>query len=331
MVRTPRRNPPTARLSDAELPSLDGVTSWPGAEVDVRGERIFVRSTPAEREDAEPALLVHGLSGSSVNWTDFAGLLRHRLASEAIDLPGHGRSGPAIGDNYSLAAHARTVIAYLEQSGRGPVHLISNSMGGAISLLVAGRRPDLVRTLTLISPAVPDVKVRAHPLRSDWRMGLLIVPLLGMVAMRKLGQVPVETRVKGTIALVFADPSRLPPRRYQELVDEARVRVGMPWADLAVLRSTRGLVRSQYLRHRAGWAALREITVPTLVIWGDEDKLVAPDLASFVAASIPDSRLLLLPHVGHVAMMETPETCARAELALLDDVSAERAHDAQNR
>lgn len=322
MVRTPPRTPPTAWLSDAELAPLDGVSSWPGTEVDVAGRRIFVRSTPAESETAEPALLVHGLNGSSINWTDFAALLRNRLASEAIDLPGHGRSGPAIRDDYSLAAHARAVIAYLEQSGRGPVHLVGNSMGGAISLLVAGQRPDLVRTLTLISPAVPDIKVRAHPLRSDWRMGLLILPLLGMVALRKLGEVPVENRVKGTIALVFADPSRLSPRRYQELVDEARARVGMPWADLAVLRSTRALVRSQYLRSRTGWAAMRQITVPTLVIWGDEDKLVAPDLASFVAASIPESRLLLLPHVGHVAMMEAPETCARAELALLEDVSA---------
>jgi pimeloyl-ACP methyl ester carboxylesterase len=268
--------------------------------------------------------MVHGLAGASVNWTDFAALLRNRLATEALDLPGHGRSGPAKGGDYSLAAHARTVIAYLEQSGRGPVHLISNSMGGAISLLVAGTRPDLVRSLTLISPAVPDLKVRAHPLRSDWRMGLLIVPLLGMVALRKLGQVPVETRVKGTISLVFADPSRLPPQRYDELVDEARARAGMPWAELAVLRSTRGLVRSQFLRNRAGWAAMRRISVPTLVIWGDEDRLVASDLAPFVAAAIPDSRLLVLPHVGHVAMMEAPETCARAELALLDEIGAKR-------
>jgi pimeloyl-ACP methyl ester carboxylesterase len=292
--------------------------------VDVLGQRIFVRTTPAEGAGAEPALMVHGLAGTSLNWTDFAALLRNRLATEALDLPGHGRSGPARGGDYSLAAHARTVIAYLEQSGRGPVHLISNSMGGAISLLVAGTRPDLVRSLTLISPAVPDVKVRAHPLRSDWRMGLLILPLLGMVAMRKLGQVPVETRVKGTISLVFSDPSRLPPQRYDELVDEARARAGMPWAELAVLRSTRGLVRSQYLHNRAGWAAMRRITVPTLVIWGDEDKLVASDLAPFVAAAIPDSRLLVLPDMGHVAMMEAPETCARAQLAVLDEVGAKR-------
>lgn len=322
MARTPKRDAPVARISDAQLPSIDDVTSWPGRSVEVAGQDIFVRTTPATRDDAEPALLVHGLGGASINWTDFAGLLRDRLASEALDLPGFGQSGPALDNDYSLQAHTRTVIAYLELSRRGPVHLVGNSMGGAIALMVAAQRPDLVRTLTLVSPAVPDLKVRAHVLRSDWRMGLLVFPIIGMMALRKLGQAPVEARVKGTIALCFADPSRLSERRYQEMVDEASARVGKAWVDHAMLRSTRGLVRSQFLKSKAGWAAMGTITAPTLVLWGDEDKLVAPDLAPFVAGAIPNARLLVLEHIGHVAMIEDPETSARAELALLDDVAA---------
>ena len=90
-----------------------------------------------------------------------------------------------------------------------------------------------------------------------------------------------------------------------------------------MLRSTRGLVRSQFLKNRSGWAAMRKITAPTLVLWGDEDKLVAADLAPFVAAAIPNARLLVLEHIGHVAMMEDPQTSARAELALLEDAAAE--------
>jgi pimeloyl-ACP methyl ester carboxylesterase len=323
MSRTPKREAPKARLSDAPLPSLDDVAMWPGRSVEIAGHDIFVRSTPATRDDAEPALFVHGLGGASINWTDFAGLLRDHLAIEAIDLPGFGRSGPAVDNDYSLQAHVRTVIAYLELSRRGPVHLVGNSMGGAIALMVAAQRPDLVRTLTVVSPAVPDLKVRVHVLRSDWRMGLLVLPVLGMMALRKLGKTPAEVRVKGTIALCFADPSRLSPRRYQEMVDEAKARVGKSWVDLAMLRSTRGLVGSQFLKNRAGWAAMRTIKAPTLVLWGDEDRLVAADLAPFVAAAIPNARLLVLEHIGHVAMMEDPETSARAELALLEDVAAE--------
>ena len=64
---------------------------------------------------------------------------------------------------------------------------------------------------------------------------------------------------------------------------------------------------------------MRTISAPTLVLWGDEDKLVAADLAPFVAGAIPDARLLVLDHVGHVAMMEDPQTAARATLALIED------------
>lgn len=322
MRRTLVREAPTARLSDTALPAIDDVAMWPGRTVDVAGQEIFVRTTPAGRDGAEPALFVHGLGGASIDWTDFAGLLRDELAIEAIDLPGFGRSGPARGDDYSLAAHARTVIGYLEVSGRGPVHLFGNSMGGAISILVAVQRPDLVRTLTLVSPAVPDLKLRAHVLKTDWRFAFLLVPMLGMKALRKLGQTPVEARVKGTIALCLADPSRLPKQRFDDFVSETEARAGKPWVETAMLRSTRGLVRSQFLHNRTGWNDMRKISAPTLVLWGDQDKLVAPDLAPYVAAEIPNARLLVLEDVGHVAMIEDPVTSARAVVALLEDARA---------
>jgi pimeloyl-ACP methyl ester carboxylesterase len=267
-------------------------------------------------------LFVHGLSGSAHNWTDLAGALRDRLAIDSIDLPGHGRSGPAPRKDYSLTAHARAVIAYLEQTDRGPVHLAGNSMGGAISLLVAARRPDLVRTLTLISPAVPDNRLRLYPLRNDPMTAVVIVPVLGEWAMKRFNaRYAAEVRVAGSIKLVFADKTRYPEQRLAEAIDEARSREGLPWAESAILRSMRGLATSQFLRNRAGWAVMRQVKAPTTVIWGDADRLVAPDLAPYVAAAIPDSRLLELPDIGHTAMMEDPVTTARAMIALLEDAA----------
>jgi pimeloyl-ACP methyl ester carboxylesterase len=321
VAKNPHRTAPTARLSDGELPALDPDSPpWPGRTVAVGGVDVHVTHAEATGNDAEPALLVHGLGGSTNNWTDLAGLLRTRLDVEAIDLPGHGRSGPAPDGDYSQRALARTVIGYLDRSGRGPVHLIGNSMGGAISLRVASSRPDLVRTLTLISPAVPDVRrLRAHPLKNDPRMALLVVPGIGGMALRRLGRTAVEARVKATIALCLADPRRYPATRLEQDIAEARERMRMPWANEAMLRSMRGLARVQFLQARAAWEAMRSITAPSLVLWGDTDRLVAPDLASFVAAAIPDSRQLVLENMGHTAMMEDPVTTARAILGLLED------------
>lgn len=321
MVRPPARQAPTARLSDAPLPPRDDrIHIWPGRHVEVGRVRVHVRTTPSDNPGAAPMLCVHGLGGSAHNWTDLAGLLRNQFAVEAIDLPGHGRSGPAYRNDYSLDAHAGTVVRYLEQSGRGPVHLVANSMGGAVSVLVAARRPDLVRTLTLISPAVPDNRVRAFPLRNDPRAALIVVPGLGEGILRLYNKryTPAQ-RVKGTIKVCFADPRRYPPERLNEAIDEYTARMSLPWADTAVARSTRGLAAAQFLRARVGWATLRSIEVPSLVVWGDTDRLVAPDLAPYVAAAIPDSRLLVMTGVGHTAMMELPEDTARAILALVED------------
>jgi pimeloyl-ACP methyl ester carboxylesterase len=325
MPKPPHRAAPTAPLADVELPPIDDAApSWPLREVEVRGVTITVRTTPSDDPGAEPALFVHGLGGSATNWTDFAGQLRGRLAIEAIDLYGHGHSGPAPRNRYTLDAFADLVIGYLEQSGRGPVHLVGNSMGGAISILVASRRPDLVRTLTLVSPAVPDNRLRVYPLKSDPSVGLLILPVLGEFLVKRFNRrYAADVRAKGTIKLCFADPDRFPAARMAEAVAESTYRADLPWAESAVLRSMRGLVTSQFLRGRTAWAALRAIKAPTLVLWGDTDRLVAPDLAPYVAAAVPDSRLLVLEDIGHTAMMEDPVTSARALIAMLDSESAQ--------
>ncbi len=323
MPKPPSRQAALARFSDTELaPRDDSIKIWPGRHLEVGAARIHVRTTPSANPDAEPALFVHGLGGSAHNWTDFAGVLRNRFAIEAIDLLGHGRSGPAPRNDYSLDAHAEVVIDYLELSGRGPVHLVANSMGGAVSVLVAARRPALVRTLTLISPAVPDNRIRAFPLRNDPRAALVVVPGLGELALRHYNRrYPVEARVRGTIALCFADPTRYPKERLHEAFGEQTARMSMPWAETAIARSTRGLAAAQFIRGRVGWKTLGALRMPTLVVWGDTDRLVAPDLAPYVAAAIPDSRLLVLEQVGHTAMMELPEPTARAMLALTEDAA----------
>ncbi|MEP6599901.1 MAG: alpha/beta hydrolase [Actinomycetota bacterium] len=314
--------PPAARLADDELPTVDPSTPpWPSRIEPVAGVPLLVRSTPGGPR-AEPALYVHGLGGASTNWTDLAGQLAPWLDGEAIDLPGFGRSGPAPDGDYSLGAHARTVANYLHRH-RGPVHLIGNSMGGAIAILVAVRRPELVRTLTLISPAVPDLRPRR--LAGDPLLPLVALPGVGALALRRLERMGPERRARGMIELCFAEPSLVPEHRVAEAVAEIRYRSGNAWSSDAFVRSLRGLIGSYVaMTPRSMWTRMASITAPTLVIWGDRDRLVNVSLAPRVARTIPDARLLVLPGVGHVAQMERPQTTARAILGLLQDASARR-------
>ena len=299
---------PLAALDPARPP-------WPGDELAVGATRLFVRRTPASRPEAEPALYVHGLGGASTNFTDLAGLLAPWFDGEAIDLPGFGRSGPAPDRNYSIDAHARLVIRYLEQSGRGPVHLVGNSMGGAISIKVAAWRPDLVRTLSLVSPAVPDIRPRKG---ADLLLPLLLVPGVGRRALARLDTSPPERRAQALIDLCFAHPELVPPNRLAEAAAEVEQRRSYPWAAEAMLRSLRGIVQN-YLTPgtRSAWQLLRSIELPAVVVWGTVDRLVHVSNAPRVAAALPDAGLLVLPDVGHTAQLEDPVSTARAILGML--------------
>lgn len=312
---TATSRPTTARLSDEPLPPVDPATPpWPGEKVRVAGTDLHVRRTPG---DGEPALYVHGLGGASTNWTDFAGLLAGRLAGEALDLPGFGLSGPPPAGDYSLTGHARTVIAYLEHRGAGPVHLFGNSLGGAVAVAVAAARPDLVRTLTLISPAMPWLRVRRGPAAG---MPLLLLPGIGAVVQRRMDALTPEERARGLITLCFADPSLVPQNRVDEAIEDVRRRRDLPWRNEALLQSFRGLVASYVARGpRSLWRQAAAVQAPTLVVWGDRDQLVPVAAAPRTAAAIPGARLLVLPNVGHTAQLEAPRTTARAVLGLLED------------
>jgi len=263
---------------------------------------------------------VHGLGGSATNWTDLMDLLSGDLDSHAVDLPGHGRSAPPARGRYDLDSHAAAVVGYIESHGLGPVHLLGNSMGGAISTRIAAERPDLVRSLTLISPALPHLN-RAKG--SDPRLPLLLMPGLSGLTRRYLARLPAEQRVQSVIDVCFADPSRIPAQRLAETIEEARRRQSLPWALDSLVGSLRGIARAYVDRSsRNLWSQAALVSAPTLLVYGKQDRMVSFTTAAKAAATFPNSRLLALDHVGHVAQMEDPATVAEAVRELLAGADA---------
>jgi pimeloyl-ACP methyl ester carboxylesterase len=302
------------------LPDGDIPPPWPVRRVTIDGAMLHVRDTPATRPDAEPAVYVHGLGGSSQNFTDVAGLLADRFDAEAVDLPGFGYSDPC--RRYSIASFAATLTRYLDHDGRGPVHLVGNSLGGSILVRVAAMRPDLVRTLTLISPAMPflDPRRTAHG---------PVLPLLALPAAdRLLGwamtRLTVEQMAEQVLQACFGDTRRVSPQRRAEAMEEIKLRYTVAHYPKAYLGTLRGLV-SSFLRaylpgENSQWRLAARIQAPTLVIGGLTDKLIDPRVPAQVARAVPDSRLLILPGVGHVAQMEVPRLVARAIVGMLTEL-----------
>ncbi|HVH23683.1 MAG TPA: alpha/beta fold hydrolase [Pseudonocardia sp.] len=290
---------------------------WPGRQVTSGGVTLHVRETPGP--DDVPAVYVHGLAGSATNWTDLSALLSTRAAGTAVDLPGFGESRPLVSRDYTPAGHADALLCFLAGRGR-PVHLLGNSLGGLVALSVAARRPELVRTLTLVSPAMPDR--RLDPRRvSDPRMLLALLPRIGDRARAELAAMSPRTRAEQVIKQCFGDPSCVPEHRLAETMAEIEARALQEWAREAVNRS--GLAMFGLWFRRELWALAARVQAPTLVIWGDRDRLVAPRLAR-PTARVLRARLLMLPGVGHVAQIEAPEPVARGVAGMWDAVAAGR-------
>jgi pimeloyl-ACP methyl ester carboxylesterase len=305
---------------DGELPHGDVPPPWPARHVTIDGAMLHIRDTPAIAPGAEPALYVHGLGGSSQNFTDLAGLLADRFDAQAVDLPGFGYSDPT--PRYSIPAFASKIIKFLEHEDRGPVHLVGNSLGGSISVRVAALRPDLIRTLTLISPAMPFLDPRRTA--QGPVLPLLALPRADRLYAWALARMTVDELADSVLAACFGDVSKVIPQRRAEAMEEIRLRFTVAHYPKAYLATLRGLVSSFLRAYLPGdnsqWRLAARITAPTLVIGGMTDKLVDPRVPAQVAKAIPDSRLLILPRVGHVAQMEVPRVVAQAIVGMLHDI-----------
>lgn len=296
----------------------------PGRTVAAGDFTLYVRRSGDP--SAAPAVLVHGLGGSATNWTDLQHELGDEVDAHAIDLPGHGRTPPPPSRRYDVASHADAVIAYISELDRGPVHLLGNSMGGAVSTVVAARRPDLVRTLTLVSPALPTLIPRGA---DQLRLGLMLLPGVREALAGRIARTTPEARAKAVLELCFADPTRIHPQRLAEAQTEGRRRASLPWAMTAFAASASGLLRG-YLAvgPRSAWVGVAQVRAPVLLIWGRRDVLVSEAVIRRAARTFADCRLEVFDDTGHVSQMERPVEVAalvREHLAVHDGPNREQA------
>ncbi|WP_326699691.1 alpha/beta hydrolase [Streptomyces sp. NBC_01754] len=309
----------TRAAAAAVAPAAGAVRVVEGEElgsVELPGLTLTVRSRPGAKAGLAPALYVHGLGGSSQNWSALMPLLADVVDGQAVDLPGFGQSPPPDDGDYSVTGHARAVVRLLDAERRGPVHLFGNSLGGAVATRVAAARPDLVRTLTLISPALPEIRVQ----RPAVPTGLLALPGVASLFVRLTREWTVEQRTRGVMALCYGDPARVSEEAFRHAVAEMERRLELPYFWDAMTRSARGIVDAYTLGGQHGlWRQAERVPAPTLLVYGGRDQLVSYRMARRASAAFRDSRLLTLPDAGHVAMMEYPEAVAQAFRELLDE------------
>jgi pimeloyl-ACP methyl ester carboxylesterase len=256
--------------------------------------------------DGPPMLLVHGLGGSALDWTDVASGLSRDHHVWALDLIGFGRT-PAAGRESTIANNQALVDRVAEHIGEGePVVLVGNSMGGLISIVEASRRPGRVSALVLVDPALPRAGGGRASFMVSGAVMLLAMPAIGRRVMsfraRRLGA---ERMVDEVLRLCTVDSSRIAPatREAQVRQSEWRHQQDDPYgAFLAASRSLVGWLRrdgplERYIEH---------VRVPTLLLHGDRDVVVHPKAARAIARKRPDWAFHVFEDTGHIPQMECP-------------------------
>jgi pimeloyl-ACP methyl ester carboxylesterase len=256
-------------------------------QVDVVG----ARTNYVEMGEGTPLLFVHGLSGCWQNWLEniphFA--QTHRVI--ALDLPGFGAS-PMPPWQLTIPAYGRFLRDFCERLGVDRCSLVGNSMGGFIASEVAITDPERVDDLTLVSAAgITWARSRREPAEMLARVGRAAAPLVLRFEMSAIRRPRFRHQA---FAGVFHNPNKL--RR--ELL----------WENVVPAFNSPGYFDS--MRNLVGYDIrdrLEEIGVPTLIVWGRNDRVVpVPAALSYKKRIGDNAELVIFDGCGHVPMMERP-------------------------
>jgi pimeloyl-ACP methyl ester carboxylesterase len=264
-------------------------TRWaqpPSQFVAVDGLQTHVRDE-GPRDDPEPIVLVHGTSASLYTWDGWTDALKQTRRVIRFDLPGFGLTGPNAANDYSIAVYVRFVAALMDQLGVPRFVIGGNSLGGEVAWAVAHAHPQRVSRLILVDSAGYPFAPRSVPLGFRLAGVDALQPL-----MRKL--LP-PGLMEQSIRSVYGDPDKVTPALVAHYTDMVR-RDG-----------NRAALRQRLLQRNTGREAdIRTLKVPTLILWGGQDRLIPPAYGQRFAADIAGSRLVMFDALGHVPHEEDP-------------------------
>lgn len=241
--------------------------------------------------EGSPLLLFHGLGSSVVTWRDNIAPLSEHFRVYAFDLPGHGDSDkPDI--DYLPITMVDFVGKLIHSLNLGRVNIVGNSIGGALSLMVALKYPELVSSLVLASSAGLGKNLSIF-------VRLVSLPLIGNV-MESSNMI--VTRLM--LMKVFHDDSFIT----HELLDELHRSRSMPGAKNAVLRVLRrtvslGGVRREYVLTQE----LSKLEIPVLLVWGAQDEIIPVSHGYGALEAASNVRLEVFDECGHWPHMEKAE------------------------
>ncbi len=251
--------------------------------IDVLGTRLRVRiSGPA---DAQAVILLHGFGSSLETWDPWAAVLDRHYRVIRFDLPGFGLSGPDPSGDYTDQRTVLILAGLMDRLGIEKADLIGNSLGGKIAWNFAAAYGERVNKLVLISPdgfASPGFEYGVKPK----------LPFI----MRLLPYTLPRFMLRMNLAVAYADPNRLSDAALARYYDMMLA----PGDRRAILQRTQQV----FLEPPA--TKLAKILAPTLILWGEQDRMIPFSNSADYLRDIRDAKRVALPGLGHLPFEEDP-------------------------
>jgi pimeloyl-ACP methyl ester carboxylesterase len=261
-------------------------------DVDVDGTRVHYAEMGPPPDEQHPLAIVflHGLGGCWQNWLENIPHFAHSHRVLAPDLPGFG-SSPVPDWEISIPRYGQLLLEFCDAVGVRDCVVVGNSMGGFIAAEAAIEQPDRFEKLVLVSAAgVSSARLRRQPTQVAARMLAAATPLLFKFQTRTFRRKKARNAAWGGI---FHSPGELPPElvweffsggdRAESFVDALASLAGYDFLD-----------------------RLEKVHVPTLIVWGAQDRVVPPADALGFEQRLKNSRLEVFDQTGHVPMAERP-------------------------
>ena len=293
-----------SRAPDRPVQTL--VARWappPSDFIEVKGQLVHLRDE-GPRGDPTPLLLLHGTGASLHTWDGWAATLKAQRRVIRIDLPGFGLTGPFGGayaaDDYRGDTYARFVLDLMDVLQVPRAAIGGNSLGGEVAWRAVSLAPQRFAALILVDATGYAFTPDEIPL--GFRIAR--IPLLNRIGEYLLPR----AAVAATLRSVYGEPARID----DALIDR--------YFELALREGNRHALglRLQQLEMGAQAERIKQLALPTLVLWGGRDRLVPPANGQRFAADIRGAKLVVFDTLGHVPQEEDPAATVAAAIAFLE-------------
>ena len=255
----------------------------------------------------DPLLCLHGFGASLYTWRNFVGPLSKNYQLVLIDLKGFGKSPKPNDTHYSPQDNADLIYDFILKHDLKNLTLVGNSYGGALSLLLSvmlmERDPARLKSLILIDAGAYKEYVPSY-------LKLLSIPIINTAA---IYLTPSKCATTVVLSKAYYDLDKVT----SEQVAAYAAPIAAPGGRHALLETGKQLVPANIddLTDR-----FKDITVPTLIIWGRQDKIIPLRVGELLHEAIPNSTLKVIDQCGHIPEEEKPEETIALVLEFLESL-----------